>query len=106
MITVALALASALPAHAYTVLSPGTASCGQWISDHNYASGTNLHAEESWVAGYLSGYNRFVPGNGNITTSIDSAGWTAWITNYCRDKPLVPIVKAADALIIELKNRR
>ena len=99
-----LALAAS---HAFTVLSPGSTSCGQWTVDHTRASGPNYWAEQSYVAGVLTGYNRYGPdGGGDVTLGVDEAGWTAWMNNYCATHPLEPIVQAVNELIISLKKAR
>ncbi len=102
MILYALALAAT---HPYTVLSPGSTSCGQWTVDHTRSHGPNYYAEQSFVAGVLTGYNLYGPDrNGDVTHGVDDAGWTAWMNNYCEAHPLEPIVWATHELIASLRK--
>jgi hypothetical protein len=59
-----------------------------------------------WVIGYLTGFNAYGRGSGNVSLGTDAEGLFAWITNYCQQYPLKTLENAAEALIIELTERR
>lgn len=89
----------------YTVLGPGNSSCGTWTEDRKEHDLLAIE-DASWVQGFISGYNLFGPGSGNVTASTDSDGTMAWIDNYCVSHPLDSLDAATQNLIFELKSRR
>jgi hypothetical protein len=57
-----------------------------------------------WVAGYLTASNMdYREPDALVGTDFD--GVMAWIDNYCRAKPLVAVIFAADELLKELRSR-
>jgi len=86
----------------YMVLGQGTISCGRWISDR---SRDDAWAEEAWLLGYLTAYNRNDWPGTNVASGTDSDGSFAWIDNYCRAAPLDDMATAAFRLAGFLASR-
>jgi hypothetical protein len=82
-----------------TVIGMGPYSCGSWTTDRTSRSGA-ARQDEQWVLGYMSGAavwgSNLDPLNG-----LDGDAVWAWMDNYCRAHPLVPIDNAAAAFVRE-----
>ena len=95
------------------VTGVGQFSCGHWTQDKPtrstgpYATSYNMPAalNEQWVLGFLSAFNFYGNGSGNITNGIDNNGVFAWIDKYCAEHPLDTITRAMVALVSELSKR-
>jgi hypothetical protein len=85
------------------VFGQGTNSCGAWTRARETKSGVGLYVQ--WVAGYLSGSN-MNDQEPDALIGTDFDGVMAWIDNYCRAKPLEPVITAAEELLKELRSRR
>jgi hypothetical protein len=99
---------------AQTVMGAGTVSCGEWLrvrsvenSPGNVTERATRYQLTAWIDGYLSGAN--VANGGQIADFListpDGPGMTAFVDNYCRSKPLDPVMLAAQALMRELQSR-
>jgi hypothetical protein len=80
----------------------GMRSCGAWTRARETKSGQGLYTQ--WVAGFLTGLN-MDDGEPDALIGTDFDGLMAWIDNYCRAKPLVAVIFAADELLKELRSR-
>jgi hypothetical protein len=61
---------------------------------------------EAWIDGYLSGFNVAKPSGPDVLASHPNGhALNAWVDNYCRSKPLEPIITAVHVLIKELQSR-
>jgi hypothetical protein len=90
----------------YTVFGKGNESCGKWVQERR-ANDWATTTSESWLAGYVTAYNRWVALlGGDITHGIDLDGLLAWIDSYCGQHPLNKVSTAAEALIFSLEDRR
>lgn len=89
--------------HGVMVLGEGTLSCGRWMADRKTYD--MWLADMAWVEGFLTGYNDFVPGAGNITAGTDVAGMEAFIDGYCANHPLNSLANSAEALIAAFLRR-
>jgi hypothetical protein len=95
----------------FAVTGVGQFSCGHWLENKptrpigEYASADNILGvmDTQWVLGFLSAFNRYGDGSGNVMQGTDNSGIYAWIDNYCAAHPLDSIVKAAMALVEERK---
>ena len=85
----------------YRVIGEGVNSCGEWTSQR--AGKTEFAA--TWVLGFVSAYNRYVPDVSSIAKGTDAQGIWAWVDNYCAANPINDIDDAAGALVTFLKNR-
>ena len=61
---------------------------------------------QHWLFGYLSGVNQYRQGKADFTNEAAPAGLTQWVEAYCKENPLAPFSKAADALLHELQKSR
>jgi hypothetical protein len=87
------------------VRGPGSYSCGSWVEAHT-AKSSVTDAQDFWVLGYLSAYNRLVPnGREDIAGGIDTAGIIAAITLQCQSHPLDRISQATEAVIGQMSTR-
>jgi hypothetical protein len=108
MIALAFALASAVasPKASGVVVYgfPESDSCATWTTNR---AGGGYHPQEftGWILGFVSGFNAFGPGNGDIAPSVRAHGLLGWIDNYCKDNPLDPVTTAGFKLVAELKRR-
>jgi hypothetical protein len=89
----------------YVVLSMGTKTCGEYVSDFKADERGKLD-NSIWVAGFLTAYNIYTKGTKNISRNTDPAAWDLWINNYCERNPLDQVADAAVALVKELKSRQ
>ena len=109
------ALFTSFPASAQTLMGAGTSSCGEWLRLRNAENnpGTNYrdlataYQLVAWIDGYLSGVNM---ANSDLSPDFlasqpNGSAMKAFVDNYCRSKPLDPIVAAAAALVKELQSR-
>jgi hypothetical protein len=92
-----------LPLGGRMVLSPKPNSCGAWI-DVCRSHPHNQILYEGWVLGYLSGVN-FHSTSKDFLRNVVVQSISAWFDNYCSTHPLDDLVTAADALVIELRDR-
>ena len=99
------------PALGQTVLGQGDTSCEKWTQVRQGAlrSDGPSKIDElmylSWITGYISAYNNYVPSSGNITGEINISGLATLIDKACMGRPLVTIDTATIALIKILEAR-
>src|SRR5262245_16180541 len=80
----------------WMVTGVGQFSCGHWLQNKPtrsigpYASSYNLPAalDEQWVLGFLSAFNYYGNGSGDVHHGTDNEGVYAWIDNYCATHPM------------------
>jgi len=97
------ALAAPDKAGVIEVLGAGTRSCGSWTADHQSRDGDDKKfVDDSWVMGYVTGFNSWGSGTNDASGNIDNNGLLAWVTNYCASNPLDTVSQAASALIVAL----
>lgn len=93
----------------YTVLSPGTESCGAWIANRPHDPGTSnftpnqhtvdLLGEQAWLKGFITAYNDYVWKGKNVASETDNNGMYAWVDTYCAAHPTTPLSGAAEDLV-------
>lgn len=86
------------------LIGSGHLSCGAWTSRQN--DRVTRGEQEEWLWGFVSAYNWFVAGDGNVANGADGYGMAAWMNTYCQAHPMKFVVDGADALIAELKATR
>lgn len=101
LVTAALVTATtSLPASAaYVIFGHSNNSCGNWTSDQEKDSFSNL-GYRSWVQGFVSGSGWV----GGIKYDTDSDGMKGFIDNYCKANPFKDVSDAAEALVRELEK--
>jgi hypothetical protein len=96
------------PLYAAVYRGPGSHSCGSWTEDKATETShhTNRFDDESWVMGFLSGYNAYaMTGDADIAQGVSARDIFKWLDNYCASHPLDLIGTGVDALIHELHQR-
>lgn len=88
----------------FVVISFGTVSCGQVVSDFDTNERQKL-LNSVWVGGYLTAINQNVFAGADIAKGTDPAARDLWIYNYCKANPLDNLHQAANALVLELSRR-
>lgn len=88
----------------YTILSMGTKSCGEVVSDFKSDARQNL-LNSVWVAGFITAVNAYVATRPNVAAGVDTASRDLWVHNYCSANPLENLGNAAVALATELSKR-
>jgi hypothetical protein len=53
----------------------------------------------TWLAGYLTSFNRWQPETYDITGSRPLGDWVVWIQKYCMMNPDQNISRAAEAFV-------
>ena len=115
-LTVALSV-GALPASAaedgapgagatFTIRGSGAIPCVQWSQDHHGANETLREVDNSWLLGYITGFNKWgASGRGDILNGdSDPGSAVAWIGDYCTHYPLDKLETAAAALIMGIEK--
>ena len=80
----------------WAVTGVGQFSCGHWTQNApTHPTGTYVSSDKTavamdtqWVMGFLSAFNYYGKGSGNVLTGSDNDGAFAWIDNYCAAHPL------------------
>jgi hypothetical protein len=93
---------SSVDARQFNSLGVGNTSCGQWLQSQGWTRAVYT----GWVQGYLTAYNIYGGGDGNVTRGTDVAGYVAWVDNYCSANPLEDLRSAADRLIGAFQKRQ
>lgn len=85
-------------AHYKVLGGPGLATCAQALE---LAGTGNLQEEQikSWVAGFVSGYNRYADPTGDLLGRRDPQELIDWATSYCRAHPTTTIAQLSDAMV-------
>ena len=93
---------------ARTAYGVGTSTCAYWKQVRsNDERGPSSLELQSWVDGFLSGYNIGSQGIDFIQPSNEpeSVAYYEWIDNYCAKNPLDRLIKATMGLKDELTAR-
>jgi hypothetical protein len=88
----------------FIVLSLGTKSCGQVVTDFEKNDWGKL-TNSVWVGGYLTAINSEVFKGEDVAKGTDPAARDLWVYNYCKSNPLESLYRATDALVSELIRR-
>lgn len=84
-------------------------SCGQYVAARNEGRRgeyrkQNIHV--SWIAGYLTAYNRQTPDTYDIRGQTDMSAMLLWLENYCKQNPLTAFAQTVERLTDELHPKR
>jgi len=91
------------------VWGAGQVSCGAWLETRKVPEPPGDHRLEGrrqWLLGYLTAYEEYARGGGDILNGSDADGAFAWVDNWCSQHPLEPIFRAGFALVSELSKHR
>lgn len=83
----------------------GATSCGSYIEDRKNNEWAAV-ADLTWIAGYISAYNRMTPDTYDILGGTDLKGVSLWMENWCKANPLSNVSGGMAALTRELWPRR
>lgn len=89
-------------ASAHTIRGVGESTCVEWSA--HLTDPTVRGAQTQWVLGYLSAEGFEYRGDMLRRADVDDV--TAWLDNYCKEKPLDTIYKATVRLGAELGEHR
>ena len=79
--------------------------CGLCLSCLTRRATPLAYPQLAWVSGFLTAFDYYGSGSGNVGGNTDENGLLAWIDNYCATHPLDNIAAATIALITELSQR-
>jgi hypothetical protein len=82
------------------VRGPGGASCGMYLS----SPPANRGLFAAWVQGYLTAYNQYLMGSGDIAGGMSNEQIFQGIDNYCRLYPQDSFETAMSKLIVTFKG--
>ncbi len=104
ILVVVLAASTGAPAKSVTVQGLGGDSCATWTEEHG-RNRAMAAGQDAWVTGYLSGYNAFGAGNGNVVGGRPFIDVKGAMDAYCATHPLDTIEIAAASVIAQLEHR-
>jgi len=93
--------ASADTAGKIAVLGAGTVTCLAWTAEHA-SNSVAAGIQNSWVFGYITGFNSWAPGTNDASQAVDNPELLAWMGTYCEKNPVDTISQASSALIFAL----
>ena len=82
----------------YRTLGVGKRTCGEFVEAATRRDAAFTHFV-AWLAGYLSAYNRFMPGVSSVTGKRGAMEQVPWLKTYCGDNASAFFSKAAERLI-------
>lgn len=101
----ALTAVTAPAGTAYYYGFPGNDSCADWTQNRTNPD-RKQQVLEGWVLGFVTGYNVYGPGSGNVAPGVTSTALIGWVDQHCVAYPLDSVLEASLKLVIELKRRR
>ena len=89
----------------YEILGIGAkkGSCGVYVREKDAEV---RRWDESWLTGYITGFNRGKPGKADYSNGIAANGLVQWIENYCKQNPLSSFSSAVDELLEEIGTKK
>lgn len=107
-LVVTLSLVSVNAMSDWAVKGEGNFSCPDYVSAKQ-SNTAKLYSSITWVQGFISGVNyQDALGKGAdsfVGQEFPAVSIVSWIENYCREQPQDYLSDAAEALVIELKER-
>lgn len=92
----------------WAIKGEGNYGCPDYMSAKR-TNGAKLYSSVTWVQGFISGmnYQRALDENINsvIGREFPAVSIVSWLENYCRSNPQDYLSDAAEALIVELKEK-
>jgi len=83
----------------------GRISCGYWVEHRKEDDWPNT-ANQFWVIGYITAYNKQTPDVYNIMGDTDPTSVYLWLDKYCQENPLNMLVEGMEILTYELWPNR
>ena len=107
-LAVTLSLISVNATSDWAVKGEGNFSCPDYVSAKQ-SNTAKLYSSITWVQGFISGLNYQdaldKDANSFIGQEFPATSIVSWIETYCRAQPQDYLSDAAEALVIELKER-
>lgn len=92
----------------WAIKGEGNYSCPDYVSAKR-TNGAKLYSSVTWVQGFISGmnYQRALDEDVNSVVGRDftAVSIVSWLESYCRSNPQDYLSDAAEALIVELKEK-
>ena len=92
----------------YAIRGEGNFVCPDYVAARQTNS-AKLYSSITWVQGFLTGvnYQNALPEGSDsfIGRDLTAASLVSWIENYCRANPQDYLADAAEALVVELKEK-
>ena len=92
----------------WAIKGEGNYSCPDYVSAKR-TNGAKLYSSVTWVQGFISGMNYQRALDENIDSVIGreypAVSIVSWLENYCRSNPQDYLSDAAEALVVELKEK-
>ena len=85
-----------------TAFIPSDESCGAFIAAERATGSEN----RQWLSGYLTAYNAYSSGDGDVTSTTDWQGVIEWLKSLCSSDPLLDFHSAVIRLLQELERRK
>ncbi len=109
ILIMALLLVSVDVSSDWAVKGEGNFSCPDYVSAKQ-SNTAKLYSSISWVQGFISGMNYQDAldrdADSFIGQELLAASMVSWIENHCRANPQDYLSDAAEALVVELKEKR
>jgi hypothetical protein len=108
ILVIALSLISIDAMCDWAVKGEGNFSCPDYVSARQ-SNTAKLYSSITWVQGFISGvnYQDALAKNANsfVGQEFPATSIVSWIENYCRANPQDYLSDAAEALVVELKDK-
>jgi hypothetical protein len=92
----------------WAVKGEGNFSCPDYVSAKQ-SNTAKLYSSASWVQGFISGVNYQraleIGTDSFIGQDFPAASMVRWLENYCRENPQDYLSDAAEALVVEIKEK-
>lgn len=92
----------------WAIKGEGNFSCPDYVAAKR-SNSAKLYSSATWVQGFISGvnYQRALEQDADsfIGQDFPATSIVRWLENYCRDNPQDYLSDAAEALVVELKEK-
>lgn len=108
VLIIALTLMQTVTMADWAIRGEGNFSCPDYVAAKQ-TNNAKLYSSISWVQGFITGvnYQNALPEDSNsfIGQDLSAVSVVAWIEKYCRANPQDYLADAAEALIVEFKDK-
>ena len=108
LLLVSMALVSQNALCDWAIKGEGNFSCPEYVAEKRI-NGAKLYSSVTWVQGFITGvnYQRALPEDSNSVIGQDLAATSIvqWLETYCRANLQDYVADAAEALVVELKEK-
>jgi len=89
----------------FKAVGAGSLTCKVWTKDRTEdPDGHDAVALAQWVQGFVSGYNLYGPGSGDLTLGMKHAEILSSIDIYCKNHPDAEVGRAAAQFVEDRRN--